>query len=322
MNILMGSLINFGDMVLSTGAFRLVKEKYPEASLTALIKSHSYELFKNHPYVDDVIAVNYVPKKMNLGEMVRKIQTIRNKQFDLFISLDGKPRTLMLGKFGGIPERITPIWPNERVTMTKKFYSVKIEHTKPYISEDDHQYVLFQKYIHKITGTDQIFEPLIPAPSAANEEKADAIIRNLPNHEVLIGLCVKGTGMAKNWSKENFVELINRLSQSYNAAFYISGSKGDKEYVDDIANLTPAVNICGATSVMDLVALIKKSHLYITIDTGGMHLAATTKIPMVAIFSGPTDPKFVGPINENSTVLVKCSVDEALEAAKNKLGPR
>ena len=131
-----------------------------------------------------------------------------------------------------------------------------------------------------------------------------SLIADLPKIEKIIGLCVQGTFPLKTWPREYFIETIQRLNGKYNAGFFITGAPEDKEYVNSIikeSNVKVA-NFCGKTSLVDLVTLYKKTDLFVTVDTGAAHIAATTGVPMVVMY-GCTSPKRWHPINENSRVI-------------------
>lgn len=61
-------------------------------------------------------------------------------------------------------------------------------------------------------------------------------------------------------------------------------------------------NFCGQTNLVDLAAVLKRSDLFVTVDTGATHIAATTGIPMVTMY-GCTSPNRWHPINKNARVL-------------------
>ena len=142
------------------------------------------------------------------------------------------------------------------------------------------------------------------AERLAAEKKAEELLALLPQAEKRIALCVKGTFALKTWPKEYFVEVVDALAEWYDAAFFIVGAPNDREYADEViaAMHRPVMNFCGETSLVSLAALIRASDLFVTVDTGAAHIAATTGVPMVTMY-GCTSPKRWYPINEHARVL-------------------
>jgi ADP-heptose:LPS heptosyltransferase len=169
-----------------------------------------------------------------------------------------------------------------------------------------HQAENYQTIIRGFINNQKQSFPVISKPLPANEDKVQAMLASLPRHKYHIALCVKGTFALKNWPKEKFAKLIDKLAVQYDAAFFIIGTPEDKEYADEVIARTtiPVANFCGRTSLLDLVAVFEKTDLFVTVDTGAMHIAATTEVPIVAIF-GCTSPRRWHPLSKKAAVLSK-----------------
>ena len=98
--------------------------------------------------------------------------------------------------------------------------------------------------------------------------------------------------------------MVDKLNQKYNAAFFVVGAPGDRAYSDEVIKEIglPVENFCGDTSLTDLAALISKVDLFVTVDTGATHIAATTGVKMVTMY-GCTSPKRWHPFNKNARVM-------------------
>ena len=103
-------------------------------------------------------------------------------------------------------------------------------------------------------------------------------------------------GSAKMWYPKEFAMVAEKLSNKYD--IFIFGSNKEQEIANEIEKLliqkrvSNVKNYAGKTSISELISYISQTHLFITGDTGSMHLAATFQIPSVTIF---------GPTNENET---------------------
>ncbi|MBU1338759.1 MAG: lipopolysaccharide heptosyltransferase II [Acidobacteria bacterium] len=113
-------------------------------------------------------------------------------------------------------------------------------------------------------------------------------------------------GMTKQWPNSKFSELGRLFQERDDARICIVGSSRDKEPAEEIVRSLPrmAVNLAGETNLPQLAALIKLCRLFISNDSGPMHLANAVGTPVVSIF-GPTDERRTGPFQQPSAVVKK-----------------
>ena len=299
-NILVTALFNLGDVILATSALDLIKKNFPETKITILVHAFLKDAVGNNSVVDEVIPYDYKSGGINFSASRKLIQEIRSKNFDLAISLDRKSRTAMLLFMAGIKRRVVP----SKVLDDKKsrvtiFYTdvVEISHDL----EKTLQAETYQEIIRKFFKVEGHGEPQFPKTTSPVAEK---LLSQIPAGKLKIALCVKGTFPLKTYPKEYFAEVVKNLREKYSAEFFIVGAPADKSYADEvIAEIGGGVlNFCGETAVTDLAEIFRQSDLFITVDTGATHIAATTKIKMVTMY-GCTSPDRWHPINENAIVL-------------------
>ncbi len=103
-------------------------------------------------------------------------------------------------------------------------------------------------------------------------------------------------GVAKRWSEGRYAELARRLVTAGRADVVLVGTSDAAPLHDRIASLAgvPIVRAAGATDLVQLAALLRRSALLVTNDTGPMHLGAAVRTPILALF-GSTDPAVCGP---------------------------
>ncbi|MEK6603257.1 MAG: lipopolysaccharide heptosyltransferase II, partial [Nitrospirota bacterium] len=134
-----------------------------------------------------------------------------------------------------------------------------------------------------------------PGEDAAASELLQAF--GVKPDQVVIGLNPGSVyGSAKRWLPERFAQVADRLAAEHGACVLIFGGKGEEELGTAIAGMmtAPTIVYSGRTTVRQLMALIKRCRLFITNDTGPMHVAAAFGVPLVAIF-GPTNPVTTSP---------------------------
>lgn len=302
-NILVHSLVNIGDVLLTTSAVALLKKAYPSACITMMVRPVAADLLQNHPVIDEVLIYDYKGKHRSLMAQLSFLKEIRRRKFDLVISFDRKLRPALLAFFAGIPVRVVPdrVFDDVPSKVTKLYTDVV--HI-PFDVVNHLQADTYQEIVRQFTGIAGEEAPLLGRLTPENHEKAEALLAEFPAAKLKIAFCVKGTFALKTWPAERFAELMRRLRQEFDAAFYITGAPEDKSYADQVIALAgvPVSNFCGRTTLRDAAALLTKSDLLITVDTGATHVAATTGIPMVVVY-GCTSPKRWNPYNKRAVVI-------------------
>lgn len=317
-NILVNALVNLGDVVLTTSALALIKKNFPETKITMLVKPVVKDAVIDNPVVDDVIVLDYKSKENAFGKMRELVKEIRRRNFDLAISFDRKLRPALITFLARIPRRVCPskVFDDNKSRVTMLYTDViEITHDLNKTLQAE----TYQEIVRKFFNIEGHETPKFPKK---NSPVADKLLSRLPNAKFKIALCVKGTFPLKTWSKEYFAEVVKELRRNYDAAFFIVGAPNDRAYADEVIkaisneelgmgnekscplSLTPfpCYNFCGETSLTDLAELFRRADLFITVDTGATHIAATTGIKMVTIY-GCTSPDRWHPINPNVIAL-------------------
>ena len=302
-NILVNALINLGDVVVSTSAIAILKKVYPDAKITMLVKPVVVEALENNPLIDEVIPFQYTAKENSVKAMWEMIKLLKSKNYDLSISFDRKLRPALLSWLAGIPVRVGPNRVFEDKPSKVTWFYTDVVDIK-YDLENTLQAEVYQAIIRGFTGVDIHEQPVFARITDEAKRNAQKLLQQLPQAEKRIALCVKGTFALKTWPKEYFVQVVDALAEKYDASFYIVGAPNDREYAEEVIQAMnyPVYNFCGKTSLVDLAAIISEADLFITVDTGATHIAATTKVPMVVVY-GCTTPRRWHPINENAVAM-------------------
>ena len=299
-NILVNALVNLGDVVLTTSALALIKKNFPETKITMLVKPVVADAVIDNPVVDDVIVLAYKAKENSFKKMRELVKEIRRRNFDLAISFDRKLRPALITFFARIPRRVVPskVFDDNKSRVTLLYTDVvEISHDL----NKNLQAETYQEIVRKFFNIEGHETPKFPKKSSP---VADKLLARLPPAKFKIALCVKGTFPLKTWSKEYFAEVVKELRKSYDAAFFIVGAPNDRAYADEVIKEMDGnvENFCGETSLTDLAELFRRADLFITVDTGATHIAATTGIKMVTMY-GCTSPDRWHPINKNAIAL-------------------
>lgn len=121
----------------------------------------------------------------------------------------------------------------------------------------------------------------------------------------LVGIHVSGGRDIKQWPPERFAEVARRLQAERGATIVLTGSPADRTLVDGVrARLLPdaTIDVAGERDLVSVAAILQRLDLFVTGDTGPMHLANAVGTPVVAVF-GPSDPARYAPLGEFDRVV-------------------
>ena len=119
-------------------------------------------------------------------------------------------------------------------------------------------------------------------------------------------------GSAKRWLPERFAEAAAELASARGAALVLFGSRAERELCDQIEQLLigyDVKNVAGQTTLEQFIELAARCELFVTNDSGAMHIASALGVPTIAIF-GATDDAATGPTGPKARVVretVECS---------------
>ena len=304
-NILLHSMMNIGDVLLSTSAAALLKKIQPEAKVTMMVREAAREIVEHNPVIDEVIVFKYKNKQKSFKAMRGIIQEITQHHFDLCISFDQKLRPAIITFLAGIPTRVLP----NSVFEDAPEWGIKLMYTKVVPLHHDIVHSLqaeaYQSVVRAFFASDEHAKPVMALPAPDSELRMQALLAKLPAGKKRIALCIKGTFPLKTWPLEYFAETVRALYQKYDAAFFILGAPNDKDYAEELCQACPEIgirNFCDKTRLVDLVPLLKQVDLFVTVDTGSAHIAATADVPMVVMY-GCTTPDRWYPMSDMARVL-------------------
>jgi heptosyltransferase-2 len=118
-------------------------------------------------------------------------------------------------------------------------------------------------------------------------------------------------GNAKRWIPERFAEAARDLAKARGASIAVFGSAAERDLCERVASADGlrAVNLAGRTTLREFISCAAACSLYLTNDSGAMHIAGALGVPTVAVF-GATDHTTTGPSGSHTAVVrepVECS---------------
>lgn len=323
-NILLIKLSAVGDVVHTIPVLNKLRRRYPTARLDWLVTPRIAELLKHNPAISNVIefAREEWSRPWRLAPFAnyaRLAAQLRAAAYDLVIDMHGQFRTAVLTLATAAPVRIGFDRPRARVwdASPRSFPAAARKHAWQGAREGS-----WLAYTHHIPvptldlhAIDRYLNvgPILGLDRGAPEfafpipQSADSRIQSLLRQRGVVGpdiiTIAPGTVWeTKQWGDDKFAE-IARYFMRRGFAVALTGSDRERAVCEAVARLAPgAANLAGETALSELAALIRRSTICVTNDSGPMHLAVALERPVVSIF-GPTDPVWIGPYHRADAVL-------------------
>ncbi len=296
-NILLIRLSSLGDIVLTTPAIRAVRAHFPHAYIAMLVAKQSAAVLRENPHLNEIILFDRLAKDKDIGEMLRIVRTLRQRKFDLTIDFQRKFRTEVLTYLSGARERVGK----------GNLCTIRVpEEGNKHATE--HYFDLLRAVgIPAENRTLELF--LAESERAAARRRFE--VAGIIDARLKIGLFPGAGWKLREWMPERFAAIGDRLVQHFNAQVLIFGGQKEVTLVHTVANLMQAAAIpfAGNLQIRQLAACVEKCDVFLTNDTGPMHIAAAVGTPTVSLF-GPGNHIRFQPLGSFHTTIrhdVPCS---------------
>jgi heptosyltransferase-2 len=269
--ILVINRLGIGDVVLTTPLAQAIKE-HISAQIGFLISQKAVDVVTNHPYIDDVFGYQHSSKKLVLEQ-------IRSKKYQEALIIDERLTSSILAWQAGCRLLNTGF----EITLGK--YRIPIR--KKLAEKAVLDYTSYLKYVDPNACIPDL-RPIIGSLASKSQEKIDHWLQeNQFSTRKLVLVVAKGLSENKNWPPEYFAELNFYLNKQHVVPVYL-GSKNDENYIASIAG--KKINAAGYFTLREIAVLAQHAVGCISLCTGVMHIVATAKTPMIALY-GPTSPQ-------------------------------
>lgn len=316
-----------GDMLVGSSLLTALKENYPDAKITFIASPQNAAALENNRLIDSLFIYN---KKLLLSfKYIKSIWTVLRTRYDLCLS----PATVsisftndFLARLSKSKLRIGVAELDGKKNKYDFFFNIGVTINADNTNTKHIAEKILAILIPLNITTANLFPRIFPSDSD-NSIASDFLQNaNRPPDSLVIGIHA-GAGKPPNrWNAENFISLIKLLIENFNAFIYLTASDADMDIINNIQSAfkDEPKPVFLNKSIGSVAALISKSDLFITNDTGIMHVAASTNTKQISLF-GPTNPKEWAPTGVNKHYLNNgesiniISVSEVYNLAKQLL---
>lgn len=290
-----------GDVIFTTPAIRALRRQYPDAHLTYLVEPDAAPVVSRNPHIDDVIVTERPDAPWRWLHDLALARRLRQARFDVAIDFHGGPRSSLLAWASGAPRRI-----GYDIVGRSWMYTDRVP--RPRALRPRHSVVNQWDVLEPLgiappncvdDPTEMTEDPVVAAALDARWQSAG--IR--PQHHVVI-VHVSAGNQFRRWPTGSFVDAIVQLARAdRQRRFVITSGPSDLGAALTVTERSraalgverrDAIVEGGELDLDQLRAALSRAALFIGGDSGPLHVASTTHVPIVGIY-GPTLPVRSGP---------------------------
>ncbi|HEX3560669.1 MAG TPA: glycosyltransferase family 9 protein [Pyrinomonadaceae bacterium] len=284
-NILVIDFGQLGDVVLSLPALSAVRQRFPRARVTVAVGGSAAPVVELSGVADEALAVDRValrdgPKHLSVWQIGKLVLEVRRRKFDFVIDLHSLSETNLLGFLSGAPQRLYARRPTRSLDYLSNF--------KPPPPVEDRKKHAIDRYLDVLAplGIGEVSRvPRLPV----REEDSRAVVEMLRKAKAagdapLVGIFPGAGHPSRRWPVERFAELAWMLERNDSVRTILFAGPEERQLVRDArAKFPPTAVVLDRLNVPQLAAAAARLSLFVSNDTGPMHVAAAVGTPVVIL---------------------------------------
>jgi len=324
-NILVIDFGQLGDVVLSLPALHAIRAKFPRARVTVAVGKPGKQVVEMSNVADETLVVDRVSlrdgsKPVSVWRIARLIKEVRARRFDFVIDLHSLSETNLLGFLSGAPQRLYGRRPTRSLDFLSNF------RPRP-VLEDGAKHVV-DRYLDVIAplGVEVVSRvPRLPTPAEEVSAVDEMLRKEKAAHDApLIGMFPGAGHPSRCWPLARFGELARRLENSDGVRTVVFAGPEERALVKEMrAQFPRSVVIFDRLSIPHLAAAAVRMSVFVSNNTGPMHIAAAVGTPVVMLLGRPTSDGFT-PVGDQHHIIYADSIeaittDNAYNATRSAL---
>ncbi|WP_372713858.1 lipopolysaccharide heptosyltransferase II [Ilyobacter sp.] len=290
MKILIIHTAFIGDIVLSTPLIKMLKEKYPDSSITYVTTPVGATILRNNPNLAEIIEYDKRGEHSGIRGLFLLGKRLKYKNFDLIITPHRYLRSSLLTWLTGAPVRIGYDNASGKMFFTKKVHYDKSKHE-------------VEKLLSFVEGKIDKYYGIELFPGKAEKNRISEIwSENHLENKKIVTIAPGSKWFTKQWPLEYFNKVVEELSKRKDTAIVLIG--GREELLLNIKETDKTVNLIGKTSLLEVAEVTRRSHVVLTNDSSPIHIAsAWENTHILAIFGATVRELGFYPWSKNSQII-------------------
>jgi ADP-heptose:LPS heptosyltransferase len=288
-NILVIDFGQLGDVVLSLPALHAIRAKFPRARITVAVGKPGKPVVEMSRAADETLVVDRVSlrdgsKPLSIWRIARLVKEVRARRFDFVIDLHSLSETNLLGFLSGAPQRLYGRRPTRSLDFLSNF--------RPRPALEDRSKHAVDRYLDVVAPLGVVVAGMsrVPRlPTHAEDVRAvDELLRKerAGTDAPLVGMFPGAGHPSRCWPLAHFCELAGRLENNDGVRTVVFAGPEERPLVKAMrAEFPRSTIIFDRLSVPQLAAAAARMSVFVSNDTGPMHVAAAVGTPVVILMS-------------------------------------
>lgn len=279
-----------GDIVMSQTLLKKVKSENPNTKIDILINSTFKSLVERMPEINEAIILDCKHKELGILKRLNLAKEIKGS-YNQSIILSRSIKSALIPYLAKIPIRTGELGESRYIL---------INDLKKFSKENRRKTAL--RYVSMFSKKEEALkEKYFPSLKSDPENIKFLSDKHKLNQDKKIVIFAPGAafGPSKMWPAENFKKLGEKLNKKF--FILILGANNEKRIGDKIITNENMINLCGKTTITDVIDLMHISEFCVSNDSGLMHLASATNTKSISIY-GATSPELTPPLTNNKKI--------------------
>lgn len=287
-----------GDAVMATPILADLKHFWPAAKLTAMCQPAVSSLLGCNPFIDEILSYSKPSGWIHRAWHQDAIEPLKKGDYDLGVLLTNSFSSAYWFWRGHVKNRIG---------FSNGLRNILLNEVVPFPSniEQQHLVLTYKKLLEPLGISESSTKPKLYLSDKEKHFAQNFLARHgISESNIIVGINPGAAyGSAKCWLPERFREVALKLIENPNVFVIFFGDQSGSSLVGQICNDLPerVLNLAGKTSLRELMALINSCSIFLTNDSGPMHIASAFNIPLLALFGSTSEIK-TGPYNEGKVI--------------------
>jgi ADP-heptose:LPS heptosyltransferase len=296
-NILVIDFGQLGDVVMSLPALRAIRERYPHALITVMVGRPGGQIIDMSGYANATIEVDRVQlrdgfKPLSVVRIFQVVKDVRQRKFDFVVDLHSFSETNLLGFFSGASKRLFSRRPGRSLDFLSNFSP------KPPVDKNDPGQHLIDRYLDVLVPLGIRDQPRVPRllTRAEDDRAVDVLLRKAKAETgtPLVGLFPGAGHPGRCWPLEQFAELADFLIRNDGVRPLIFVGPEERHLVQRMRALFPSTCVVlEKLTIPQLAAAQARLAVFVSNDTGPVHIAAAVGTPIVVMIDLPRPHAYV-----------------------------
>lgn len=294
--IIVTFLMHLGDLILITPFLQVLRRHAGGSDITLVVDEKVADVVRYNPNIDHLITIDKKGRDNSVRALWHIGCRLRRQRYDVLINLHPNERTSFLAA----------------VIHAREFLGMSHFLVRPFMDRytrlDRIHFHAADMYINVLAqlGIEDYRNDglqLVTCPAWEQAVEQFYASQGVSGQDALIGFNIGSAVPQKRWPAKRFAGVADYFADAGYTCVFFGGAMDQKMVREAVSNMKKrAVVATGCFSIGELAAAIRRCSLFITNDSGPMHVAVSQKVPVVALY-GPSNPKFYGPYTDHAIVL-------------------